>query len=1051
MFRGLGHVCRGTVCVPRAERGKRKIGIATSADFGQGWIDSKLSKAMNTQSSRIRLGALLVSIGLLAGISVTTRADSWAVRAPAPGARAAHSAIWTGHEMIVFGGGIDGSFLDTGGRFLVASNTWQATSLSNAPSPRWFHAAAWTGNEMLIWGGRPSFSGDANRNDGGRYDPVSDIWRPISTHGAPAARSQCAAVWTGTELLVWGGATDGGIELNDGARYNPGSDTWRPISASGLSPRMEPAFVWTGNELIVFGGMKFTGGQLSFGDGARYDPAADTWKPLPATHGPGSRTGHTAVWTGSRMIVWGGREVPSQVVLDSGAGYDPGSNEWTPLAVSVASPGRMYHAAIWSGGEMIVWGGQRDLWTIVNTGARWNAASGMWSSTTQVGAPGKRQFWRPDLGVWTGEGMLICAGSDYPASLDSTYLYRPAATTDPPSASCLTAPGGLVGWWPLDGAANDLVHSNTLTMSGATNYVPGRVGQALQFDGVSTYGSAADSAALNVGLGEGFSIEAWVNPDDVTYRPIVEYSPHSGVAGVHFWIGVYGSGSLFVNLLDVNGNSHSWRSDTGIVVPHVWQHVGMSYEKAPGLLRFYLNGVKVTEYHLGTFTPQTGYPILIGYRPNENARFIGAMDELSIYNRVLSDAEVQAIAASGAAGKCHTNPTNAPPSGGHCVPAPAEIVGWWPLDDSGSDLVGGNLMTVSGSASFVPGRVRQALQFDGVSTYGSVAASAALNVGLGEGFSIEAWVNPDDVTYRPIVEYSPHSGVAGVHFWIGVYGSGSLFVNLLDVNGNSHSWRSDTGIVVPHVWQHVGMSYEKAPGLLRFYLNGVKVTEYHLGTFTPQTGYPILIGYRPNENARFIGAMDELSIYNRVLSDAEMRAIAMADGAGKCRTPGTLDDLIRLVEDLPPSIHAQPLLASLEAAHASIARGNLVAAIHQLEAFQQKVRAQVSPGEPALGEELIQLAQLLIEALDGTGARRVALAAAAATPMRAVRLVPAASGALRVEGCAVPGILCCIQRSTDLRGWEHAGFAVEVEDGVFQFVDPLPPTGSTRFYRLLEP
>jgi N-acetylneuraminic acid mutarotase len=57
---------------------------------------------------------------------------------------------------------------------------------------------------------------------------------------------------------------------------------------------MEPAFVWTGTEMIVFGGIKFTDGLLSFGDGARYDPATDFWTPFRRRR-PRSRTGLTAV------------------------------------------------------------------------------------------------------------------------------------------------------------------------------------------------------------------------------------------------------------------------------------------------------------------------------------------------------------------------------------------------------------------------------------------------------------------------------------------------------------------------------------------------------------------------------------------------------------------------------------------------------------------------------------------------------------------------------------------------------------------------------------
>ena len=231
----------------------------------------------------------IVSFATLLAGDFLARADSWEARAAAPGARAAHSAVWTGREIIVWGGGIDGSFLNTGGRYVPATDVWQTTSLSSAPSPRWFQAAVWTGREMIIWGGRANFFGNDNYNDGGRYNPESDSWRPISTQGAPTPRSQCVAVWTGTEMIIWGGATEGGIELNDGARYNPETDTWSPISnGSGLEPRMEPTGIWTGEELIVFGGMKFTGGQLSFGNGARYRPFTDTWTPLPGANGPGS-------------------------------------------------------------------------------------------------------------------------------------------------------------------------------------------------------------------------------------------------------------------------------------------------------------------------------------------------------------------------------------------------------------------------------------------------------------------------------------------------------------------------------------------------------------------------------------------------------------------------------------------------------------------------------------------------------------------------------------------------------------------------------------------
>src|SRR5216117_3062812 len=140
---------------------------------------------MKTTTLAVGSWCSLKLIGLAAGMLLFTSfagyADSWERRASVPGARAAHSAIWTGRELILWGGGVDGYFLNSGARYLPATDTWRTLSLNNAPSPRWFHAAVWTGREMIIWGGRANFLGDDNYNDGARYNPETDTWQPIST------------------------------------------------------------------------------------------------------------------------------------------------------------------------------------------------------------------------------------------------------------------------------------------------------------------------------------------------------------------------------------------------------------------------------------------------------------------------------------------------------------------------------------------------------------------------------------------------------------------------------------------------------------------------------------------------------------------------------------------------------------------------------------------------------------------------------------------------------------------------------------------------------
>jgi N-acetylneuraminic acid mutarotase len=92
------------------------------------------------------------------------------------------------------------------------------------------------------------------------------------------------------------GAGDGGSRPSAGAG-------WRQLAASPLSPRIGHSAVWTGSELLIWGG-RTTGGSPK-GDGAAYDPAGDRWRRLPPAPLAG-RFGHAAVWTGTELLVWGG-------------------------------------------------------------------------------------------------------------------------------------------------------------------------------------------------------------------------------------------------------------------------------------------------------------------------------------------------------------------------------------------------------------------------------------------------------------------------------------------------------------------------------------------------------------------------------------------------------------------------------------------------------------------------------------------------------------------------------------------------------------------------
>lgn len=343
----------------------------------------------------------------------------------APSARIGHSMIWTGKEVIVWGGGSQSVVRNDGGRYDVATDTWRPMALSNAPSPRWLHAAIWTGHEMIVWGGRAQFENLQVKGDGARYNPSTDTWTPLPTKDAPAARSQMAAVWTGKEMLIWGGSGEGWLVEAKGARYNPQANVWQALTEENApEPRQGPSAVWTGSEMIVWGGVRFSPDQIYFNTGGRYDPARDAWVALPTNGVPTARVGHTAVWTGAEMIVWGGHM--DIQYHNTGARFNPAKNTWTPTTLIRAAQRRMSHCAVWTGSEMIVWGGQTSPYDLTWGGGRYSPDADEWRHVTNIGAPAARFFQRDDGAIWTGDGMLIFGGGTGRKEFDSNFLWSPS-------------------------------------------------------------------------------------------------------------------------------------------------------------------------------------------------------------------------------------------------------------------------------------------------------------------------------------------------------------------------------------------------------------------------------------------------------------------------------------------------------------------------------------------------------------------------------------------------------------------------------------------------
>jgi N-acetylneuraminic acid mutarotase len=354
--------------------------------------------------------------------------DTWAPTptSGAPSPRAGHDAVWAGSRMVVWGGGVR-----TGGRYDPATNTWSPTSLTNAPEARSMDTAVSTGSKMIVWGGCGTVSGCFSPLEtGATYDPAADTWTPATIAGAPAGRYDLTSVWTGSKMIVWGGCANAqcSTQFFDGGRYDPTGDAWAAVDVTtSPSQRAGHSAVWTGREMIVWGGCYGGECQLVLNTGGRYDPMTDSWVPTSTENAASSRVAHTAVWTGAEMIVWGGHINAGQT--SSGKRYDPATDHWTMTNILTAALARENHTAVWTGSEMIVWGGNVQGMGPNNGGGRYNPTTDSWVDVGFAGAPDSRQY---HTAIWTGSRMIVWGGmADYFGNLplNTGGLYDPSTDT----------------------------------------------------------------------------------------------------------------------------------------------------------------------------------------------------------------------------------------------------------------------------------------------------------------------------------------------------------------------------------------------------------------------------------------------------------------------------------------------------------------------------------------------------------------------------------------------------------------------------------------------
>ncbi|MBT3982754.1 MAG: hypothetical protein HOE90_15450, partial [Bacteriovoracaceae bacterium] len=381
-------------------------------------------------------------------------------------------------------------------------------------SARFASESVWTGKQMIVWGGKTGSASSTRQNDGALYDPITDSWTPMTSTDAPTARSQHRVSWGGGKMFVFGGLGTNGTfsAAGQGGLYNPMTDDWDLVDTTdGDEPsgRMGHSLIYdhTNQQFIIFGGTTNTS-VLAASNTYFLDPDGDAngdWLKIGTAGAPTQRYYHGSLWTGSAMLVWGGctnrysntngcdanAEVndgmvfmPSGVGAGSWNGLDDGADPNKPNARYF--PKMSWAPELGSQGKIILWGGSTDSTNTATlleetTGAVYDlaaAADAKWSPINQTGSPnaGGRNI---SLNFWDGTYFYIWGGlQSEAAGVADLYRYNPGGNT-----------------WSTVGEDVGIAHKRTDQSAGA--YTGAGDGRIILFGGRST-SSANNTKATTI-------------------------------------------------------------------------------------------------------------------------------------------------------------------------------------------------------------------------------------------------------------------------------------------------------------------------------------------------------------------------------------------------------------------------------------------------------------------------------------------------------------------------------------------------------------------------
>ncbi len=502
----------------------------------------------------------------------------------------------------------------------------------------------------------------------------------------------------------------------------------------------------------------------------------------------------------------------------------------------------------------------------------------------------------------------------FPGSIDDVRIYNRALTaseiqalykagggvlaaTPPGTNNSVGINSGLIGYWTFDGknmtntTATDLTgngNTGTLTnMTATSSVIIGKIGQALNFNGSTNYLSVANSSNFNL---SSMSISFWIKPttsggSDPGYGLVDKANFVANITDA--WGVYYVTGNLIRWRAVASGGAGSGFFDKSVSAPPVnkWGHVVVIWDQSANRSKIYINGVLATNG-----APDAGSnwginansnPVIIGKSYYNDIYFPGGLDDVRVYNRALSDRDVQSLYKAGGGVLAAATPGTS-----NAVGINSGLIGYWTFDgknmtnatatDSSGQGNNGTLTDMTATSSKTIGKIGQGLIFNGSSSISLGTVGQPTNT-----FAFGGWIKTSATHEIDVETTNSTAGVSGQkyafdpkHFTDPSAGAGlSIGTNGISVYEHSDGYLCPVSVysgTIGSGWNHIMVVYNNK--VASIYLNGALV---HTGvTSVKSTVYaPSYIAGGISNYGNFTGLIDDVRIYNRALSAKEVQSL----------------------------------------------------------------------------------------------------------------------------------------------------------------------------------